>query len=459
MSTCISVAVRQRVQKLSSENTASSICKNQSPHSSTGKHRTSNPLTLNTMANSKEVAFASSWSPAFIEELLSSSQQVCLLYHISYLCLAKFPKLERLLRMRAVETQLLFGSSEALLLKCVGTSKNLVSSLFPMLIRAVEKNKPTVAVKYLEKARTWITEIIHEVEKMAVRYDTHNRDVATTTSDVVTEKKETEKLLSQLSKEIKAMTEEIEKLEAELKKTTEELTKTEKMIDERNRELQNLVRDAAAKSSGLSIFASVVPFIGPIVKAIYDAKTSPEIAEKTKALESELNRLTAEKGSLKQKEWNLQIQTIDWRMKLAKLQIDKGTIPEPTHLGEVQRFLTKIQQILIALKLFWEKVNSMLGTIKDRTFADEDIIDDPDFMDVFVKSIETASEMWEFFGGFCNKAAEIFRVQSKDAYSFLEIDPSSLSEDVWQKEYDSVKEKLQQLKVTVDQPSAPAIEN
>ncbi|KAL6485522.1 hypothetical protein MHYP_G00049140 [Metynnis hypsauchen] len=445
--------------KHNSEKTASNICKNQSPHSSTGKHRTSNPLTLNTMANSKEVAVTSSWSPAFIEELLSSSQQVCLLYHISYLCLAKFPKLERLLRIRAVETQLLFGSSEAVMLKCVGTSQNLVSSLFPMLIRAVEKNKPAMAVKYLEKARTWITEIIHEVEKMAARYDTHNRDVATTTSDVVTEKKETEKRLSQLSKEIKAMTEETEKLDAELKKTTADLAETEKKIGEKNNELQNLVRDAAAKSSGLGVLAAVVPFIGPIVKSIYDAKTSPEIAEKTKALESELNRLTAEKISLKQKEWNLQIQTIDWRMKLAKLQIDKGTIPEPTHLGEVQRFLTKIQQILIALQGFWEKVNSMLGTIKDRTFANEDIVDDPDFKEVFVKSIQTASEVWEGFGLSCGKAAEIFRVQSKDSYSFLEIDPSSLSKDVWQKEYDSVKEKLLQLKVTVDQPSAPAIKN
>ncbi|KAL7872571.1 hypothetical protein SRHO_G00075540 [Serrasalmus rhombeus] len=115
------------------------------------------------------VPVTSVWSSGFVEELLPSSQQVCLLYHISYLCLAKFPKLERLLRMRAVETQLLFGSSEAVLLKCVGTSQNLVSSLFPMLIHAVEKNKPVLAIKYLEKARTWIMEIIHDVEKMVDR--------------------------------------------------------------------------------------------------------------------------------------------------------------------------------------------------------------------------------------------------------------------------------------------------
>ncbi|KAL7872573.1 hypothetical protein SRHO_G00075560 [Serrasalmus rhombeus] len=414
---------------------------------------------LHIFLKSEVVPATSVWSSEFVEELLPSSQQVCLLYHISYLCLAKFPKLERLLRIRAVETKLLFGSSEAVLLKCVGTSQNLVSSLFPMLIHAVEKNKPVLAIKYLEKARTWIMEIIHDVEKMVDRYDTHNKDVAMTTSDVITEKKETEKQLSQLSKEIKVMTEEIKKLEGELNKTTAQLTETEQKIDAKNRELQDVVRDAAAKSSGFSIFASIVPVIGPIVKSIYDRATSPEVAAKTKALEAELNRLTAEKISLKQKEWNLQVQAIDLRMKLAKVQIDKGTIPEPTHLGEVQYFLSKIQKILVHLKGFWENVYMLLGNIKDKTFVGEDLIEEPEFKEEFVKSIQAASKVWEGFGLSCGKAVQIFRVQYKNAYSFLEIDPSSLSEDVWQKEYDSVKQKLQQLKITVDPPSTPAIQN
>ncbi|XP_036419872.1 uncharacterized protein LOC118803488 [Colossoma macropomum] len=281
------------------------------------------------MANSKEVVpVTSAWSTGFIEELLPSSQQVSLLYHLSYLCLAKFPKLERLLSMRAVETRLLFGSSEAVLLKCVGTSQNLISSLFPMLTHAVEKNKPTLVIKFLEKARAWINEIIRDVEKMV-----------------------------------------------------------------------------------------------------------------ESALESELNRLTAETISLEQEERN------------------KGSIPEPTHLGEVQCFLNKIQKILKKLKCFWENVYNLLGTIKDQTFAGEDIVEDADFKDVFLKSICTASEIWGFFGDSCNKAVQIFRVQSKDAYSFLEIDPASLSEDVWQKEYDSVKDQLQQLKVSFDPPSTPAIQN
>lgn len=53
--------------------------------------------------------------------------------------------------------------------QCVGTSSNLVTSLFPMLMKAVEKNKPVLAVKYLEKARAWINDIIRAVDDMVKR--------------------------------------------------------------------------------------------------------------------------------------------------------------------------------------------------------------------------------------------------------------------------------------------------
>ncbi len=48
-------------------------------------------------------------------------------------------------------------------LQCILTSENLVQSLFPMLMKAVEKNKAVLAVKFLGKAGVWIKEIISEV--------------------------------------------------------------------------------------------------------------------------------------------------------------------------------------------------------------------------------------------------------------------------------------------------------
>ncbi|KAL0150650.1 hypothetical protein M9458_054067, partial [Cirrhinus mrigala] len=63
------------------------------------------------------VASDFAWSPEFLQELLPSAKRTALLYHLSYLCLGSFPKLERLIRERALDTQLLFGSSEAVLMK------------------------------------------------------------------------------------------------------------------------------------------------------------------------------------------------------------------------------------------------------------------------------------------------------------------------------------------------------
>ncbi|XP_035385045.1 uncharacterized protein LOC118241840 [Electrophorus electricus] len=248
--------------------------------------------------------------------------------------------MERLLKKRAVETQLLFGSSEALLLKCMGTSHTLVSSLFPMLIHAIEKNKPTLAVRYLEKARTWIGELIADVDKMVQSYVQHNGDVATTTSDIITEKANTEAKSEQLSKEVQEMEGAIKTLEEKLAGVRNELEDTKRKIDAKNLELESYVRDVTSKSSGLGIFAAIVPFIGPIVKSIYDAATSPAAAAKIKALENQLNQLTSQKTALMNQQWSIEVQQIDLQMKLAKVKIDKGSIPSPVHLNEVQRYLT-----------------------------------------------------------------------------------------------------------------------
>ncbi|XP_035385047.1 uncharacterized protein LOC118241842 [Electrophorus electricus] len=339
-------------------------------------------------------------------------------------------------------------------MECMGTSHTLVSSLFPMLIHAIEKNKPTLAVKYLEKARTWIDELIADADKMVQSYVQHNGDVATTTSDIITEKANTEATSEKLSQEVQEMEGAIKTLEEKLVGVRNELEDTKRKIDTKNRELESYVRDVTSKSSRLGIFAAIVPFIGPIVKSIYDATTSPAAAAKIKALENQLNQLTSQKTALMNQQWSIEVQQIDLQMKLAKVKIDKGSIPSPVHLNEVQRYLTKIQNILIQIKNFWEKVHSMLGVMQKKTFVNEDLVDEPELKEEFVDSIQKASEIWSNFGGSCVKAAKIFKIQSKDAYAFLEIDPSSLSDAVRQEEYNSVMGQLQEMKVLNQTPAA-----
>ncbi|XP_065140747.1 uncharacterized protein [Paramisgurnus dabryanus] len=386
------------------------------------------------------------WSPSFIEELLPAAQKTALLYQLSYLCLANFPTLERIIRARAVETQLLFGSSDATMLKCILTSENLVQSLFPMLGKAVAQNKPILAVKYLAKAREWIKDIINDVDKIVQKYDLHNKDVATSTSDVIKEKIDTEKNMAEKAQELKQTEQALNQLKAELQKASKELAEAEQKINAKSQELQDFARSVTQVSKGLGIFAALVPFAGLVVKSIYDAIKDPGNAAKMKRLEAELNNLISDKTVLKNKEWELQLQIIDWQMKVSRASFERSSIPDPIHLRDVQSSLSKIQAVLIQLKNFWESVAQMLDYLEQKTFVGEDLIDDlSELKDEFLDSIKAAEGAWCSFGKACKKASAIFKLNTRDAYKFLEVSPSSFSKEEWDKEYNCVKKQLEGL--------------
>ncbi|KAB5566025.1 hypothetical protein PHYPO_G00248310 [Pangasianodon hypophthalmus] len=68
-----------------------------------------------------------------------------------------------------------------------------------------------------------------------------------------------------------------------------------------------------------------------------------------------------------------------------------------------------------------------------------------DMKDEFLSSIEDAGKYWKRFGICCQRAQGVFSVQARDAYKFLEINPSSLSEEERKKEYLSITEKLKKI--------------
>ncbi len=65
-------------------------------------------------------------------------------------------------------------------------------------------------------------------------------------------------------------------------------------------------------------------------------------------------------------------------------------IPDPDNLKEVQLCLTQIQKILVDLKVFWEKVDVILHTMKDATFVGEGLVHIEEMKDEFLNSIEGA---------------------------------------------------------------------
>ncbi|XP_042615226.1 uncharacterized protein LOC109067517 isoform X2 [Cyprinus carpio] len=397
------------------------------------------------MANTTEIVDDNAIMKAdFIQELLPSAERTALLYHLTFLSLGGFPKLERLIRDQATETQLLFGSSEALLLRCVGTSSNLVTSLFPMLKTAVVKNKPVLAVKYLMKAKEWITDIITQVDDIVKRYDKHNESVKTCTSDVFQEQAKTKEKIEKKSDEMKGLKDALAKLEVDLKIVVKKTKMTENQIKNNTEELNSFIRRFQEEH-------------GHWTKKFLDAfRGYPDAMKESTAidLDRKLKQLDSEKSLLKNEEWNIKTEQLDLQLKLANCKIRMGEIPDPDNLTEVQKHLNQIQQILVDLKKFWEKVDAILSTLKDKTFVGEEMVDMEDMKDEFISSIEDAAKYWKKFGVCCQKAQGVFSVQSRDAYKFLEMNPSSLSEEERKKQYLSITEKLNKIN-----PNPPALSN
>ncbi|XP_077061428.1 uncharacterized protein LOC143714229 [Siphateles boraxobius] len=409
------------------------------------------------MAESKELIVSDfSWSPEFVQDLHTSAERTALLYHLSYRCLGSIPKLERLIREQAVETQLLFGSSETVLMKCVGTSSNLVTSLFPGLKQAIEMNKPKLAVTYLEKTKTWIDDIIRAVDDIVNRYDQQNQRVAECISDVIQEQNETEVRQTQQSVEMKRVETAVANLKEELEKNAKDIEEIEKTNQMKNSEIQKCAVNVSRKKHSVGILSSLVPHTPSFINSIYNAITAPGVDDKKYDLSVELSRLTSEKRKLQNKEAKLNVELIDLQLKLDSSNIKQGLIQASVvHLKDVHSCLSEIQKILVQLKKFWEKVEFMLERLKNKHFVNEFLTDDHDTRNQFLQSIEIAIKFWNTFGQNCQKANSILYVQSKDAYQFLETSPSSLSEGHWKEQYETVMKKLNQ--INFQEPSTAAI--
>lgn len=268
-------------------------------------------------------------------------------------------------------------------------------------------------------------------------------------------KKETEQKQQQQTVEMKALQKIVEDLEENLQNINKKTEDSEKKIEEKNAEIQQFIskitdtkeEQTSKMGSKVSWFSMMVPFAGSVYDYLCKLIKSRSDKIVIEAFNTALSTLTKEQQRLKEQQWDIQNKLMDKQLKLAKLKIEDGQLPSGSHLDEVQMCLSRIQQILVQLQKFWEKVASLLDTLQKETFAREACIKDlADLKEYFLESIDAAEEGWKKFGISCMKANQIFSVQSSQAYSFLEINPSSLTKDEWQKECESVKEKLKKIK-------------
>ncbi|XP_036376433.1 uncharacterized protein LOC118772279 [Megalops cyprinoides] len=365
-----------------------------------------------------------------VSDLLLAAKKTALLFHMSYLCMANFPALERELRAKATDAQLLFSSSASLLIECASTSENMVNILLPILRHAAEKYKPLIAVKYLEKAKRWIHGLVDDVDEKVQMYGTLDKDVGSTASDVVSTKIKTEEKIKHQTKEIK-----------DLQKVVDTYKDRQKDINAEYDHMREIVKDVASRNRKFAIVAAVVPILGPLINEIQHGVHDAQDQAAVKSAKITLQQLNEKKAGLSQQEAKLEGELMTSQMSLATANIDLGSVPDPTNLNEVQMCLSRVQQILLKLRAFWEGITVMLDNLRQRTLAGSEITED---LKEFLDSLDIAGKCWKTSGDLCLSVRGTFSAQSKDTYKFLEVSPSSLSKEEWCEQYNSLQKQLQE---------------
>ncbi|KAM6953857.1 uncharacterized protein FYW47_014473 [Aplochiton taeniatus] len=314
-----------------------------------------------------EDCFDKSVTPQFLLDLIPAGEKTELLFHISYLCLGKFPQLERILRANAVEAQMVFNSSESLLMQEKTTTEN----------AALRKNVEMVQAR-LDKAN--VTMVAKEVE-----------------------------------------------------------------LNEAEQTLKTIIQEVASRDRKFGIAAAVVPIFGLLVDAIQKSVNSPNDRASMDTAKITIDRLQKDRVILANEVGRTESDLMHEQFKVTTSALALNAIPDPVHLPEVQANLTRIQKILLQLKSFWEKIRVLVVDLQQKTFAAEDLIEllsDADFKKEFIDSIALAGQAWSSFRIGCSDIVGIFNAKNKDAYKFLEINPSTLTPEEWQKQYRALQEKL-----------------
>ncbi|XP_043083400.1 uncharacterized protein LOC122330446 [Puntigrus tetrazona] len=196
----------------------------------------------------------------------------------------------------------------------------------------------------------------------------------------------------------------------ELRKTLEEIGRIETQIAQRHH--FRLSKEASSRMLDLSLLL-FVGVIKPFSRPFFNQRAE----------------LLDQWSILKSQQHNIQARLTDAQLNLTNMKAQNG-LKNITHLSEVHKWLYQIQQSLIQHNVFWKSVQVILEAINDETFAKEHFIGDSELKEIFLTNIDSAQEHWKAFGESCLKALNIYSLQDKDAYKFLDRSSSFLPDTI-----------------------------
>ncbi len=170
-------------------------------------------------------------------------------------------------------------------------------------------------LSYANKIRTTsLYSIIYLKCTVLFRYDQHNKNVKTSTSDVYQEQKETEEKKAKKSDEMKGLEDALAKLGEDLKRVVNTIEMNEGQIKKTSDELNDFLRRFKKEHGHWT-----VKFLD-FFRGHPDAMKEPSAI----ALDIKLKQLDSEKSRLKNEEWNIKIKQTDLQLQLANCKIRMG---------------------------------------------------------------------------------------------------------------------------------------
>ncbi|XP_069054724.1 uncharacterized protein [Lepisosteus oculatus] len=326
--------------------------------------------------NKVQAGFHAVQSVIQLQELVSVVQKAAVLFKVSYFSLCQYPDLETKVHQGGTESRKLCISTAATFLQCANVGTDIMKRVFPAIRQAVRDQQMQSARVSLELSKTLIQKMCSDVQNVVEKYESLNGSVAGTCSDVKAVRESEQQEREKKTQEAEALRAQAHALKDRLARLNEEKAQV-------GRQIQDKLAEKRQRQGGCWAYS--------------DKSNNARLS----ALEGELRYLYGQDNCLTREIWDNAAELNRMQAVYSQVLVEIGKLGKPKQLQEVQRCLSRVQQILLRLHNFCDTARVAIASLGQKTEAGESFLDYiQDFKEEYLKSLDEAEQ------SVCGAAAE-----------------------------------------------------
>ncbi|XP_069054741.1 uncharacterized protein [Lepisosteus oculatus] len=326
--------------------------------------------------NKVQAGFHAVQSVIQLQELVSVVQKAAVLFKVSYFSLCQYPDLETKVHQGGTESRKLCISTAATFLQCANVGTDIMKRVFPAIRQAVRDQQMQSARVSLELSKTLIQKMCSDVQNVVEKYESLNGSVAGTCSDVKAVRESEQQEREKKTQEAEALRAQAHALKDRLARLNEEKAQV-------GQQIQDKLAEKRQRQGGCWAYS--------------DKSNNARLS----ALEGELRYLYGQDNCLTREIWDNAAELNRMQAVYSQVLVEIGKLGKPKQLQEVQRCLSRVQQILLRLHNFCDTARVAIASLGQKTEAGESFLDYiQDFKEEYLKSLDEAEQ------SVCGAAAE-----------------------------------------------------